>query len=197
MPTTTACRPLVALWYPFGVGLYGKFVVVVFLNVLVFDGCTCSKSPERTVATVNNGSDGKLGTLRVGERSVVFYIAYAPDAAVLGFAVEDKAGTKQYFPVYGSTYRGLPAGRFDVYLSQDETQMWLRSNWLGNETLAYHKLGTSTCLTGYGEVQAMKKKMPDHLSGGAVRVPTIDMARAKRVLTMTHADGPSPAKASW
>jgi hypothetical protein len=148
---------------------------------LTVAACTCSKSskPEHTLA------DSNLGSLRVGSRSIAFYVAYGADSAVLGFSVSDATSPLQYFPLYGSTYRGLPSGTFDVFLSKDEAKMWVRSSWKGWETLAYHRFGSTTCMTQYGEVAARNDPMPSNL-GGFGEFPAMDEANVTKALTMTH-----------
>ncbi len=149
--------------------------VVVGASLLV--GCRCGaveESPDDGLTVVE--------TLRIGASSVEIYVAYGPDSAVLGFSKDDGRRIG-YCPMYGSTYRGLPAVTLELFVSKDQAQMWIQSSWLGQKVLAYHRFETDTCLTSYGEKSFYAAPMPRQLSGGNDAFPPMDPASVTKVRT--------------
>jgi hypothetical protein len=112
-----------------------------------------------------------IGEVRVGKELPVFYVAYGFDSAVLGFSVSTVSGPVRYFPLYASTDRGIPSVVLEVFASRAEDEMWVRSSWKDNETLAYHRVGAETTLAAWGEMRFIDSPMPDHLSGGPLPFP--------------------------
>jgi hypothetical protein len=127
-----------------------------------------------------------LGEVRVGREVTALYIAYGIDSAVLGFSSSTEAGPIRYFPIFASTYRGIPPVALDVYASKSEEEMWIRSSWPDNEILAYHRIGAETAITQWGEMKPIKMAMPDHLSGGALPFPGLVMGSVVKKATFNH-----------
>ena len=128
-----------------------------------------------------------IGSMQVGARSVQFYVHYGYDNAVLGFSVASQAGRPRYFPMYCSTYRGMPPVTLDVFLSDTQEEMWVLSSWSGYETLAYYRVGSDRCMTGYGENSYSDTPTPESIGGGSKHFPDMGPARAKRTATITYA----------
>lgn len=129
-----------------------------------------------------------LGTVEIDGRSVQFYVDFGADTAVLGFAVEDAEGRWRYFPMYGSTYRGLPAVTLEVLASEDDGELWVRSSWPGYEFLAYHHLGTDQAMTRYGAVSSLSTPSPEQLGGGAGDFPAMESSKAAKVATFEYSE---------
>jgi hypothetical protein len=130
--------------------------------------------------------DVVLESIRIGSRSVQFYIDFGTDSAVLGFSVGSSSGQPCYFPMYGSTYRGIPAVTLDVFVSDSQEEMWVHSSWLGYETLAYYFVGTDRCVTPYGEMHSSSRPAPEILRGGAGRFPEMDIKKVANVATFKY-----------
>jgi hypothetical protein len=126
-----------------------------------------------------------FGTVTVGGRVNTFYVELGVDSAVLGFSVTDTAGKQRYFPLYASTYRGLPEGVLTVFTSSEEDAMWITSPWPGYEVLGYCRPSTKSCLTRQGVIQALDTPMPDVLGGDFEPIPALDRDKAKTVATLT------------
>jgi hypothetical protein len=127
-----------------------------------------------------------LGEVRIGQEVTALYIAYGIDSAVLGFSTSTDAGPIRYFPIYASTYRGIPPVMLDVYASKSEEEMWIRSSWPDNAILAYHRVGADTAKTQWGEMKSIKLPMPDHLSGGALPFPGLVLGSVVKKATFNH-----------
>jgi hypothetical protein len=127
-----------------------------------------------------------LETVKVDATEVEFYIDLGTDSAILGFMVEDDSGKPRYFPMYASTYRGLPSVTLDVFVSNEKDAMWVRSSWKGYENLAVHELGTDTCLTRYGKISSFDEPTPETLGGGSGVFPEIDEGKVTKVARLTH-----------
>ena len=127
-----------------------------------------------------------LESVQVGASTVEFYVDYGSDSAVLGFAVHDDAGHGRYFPMYGSTYRGLPPVTLDVYATDSGEEMWVRTTWTGYEVLAYHRMGSDRSITRYGEMTSSETPTPTRLSGVTREIPEMDEERASRVASITR-----------
>ena len=148
--------------------------------LLVFSSSGCRPGCQWERAHGNGEEVGgiemvTLGEVRVGKEVEAFYIAYGIDSAVIGFSAATDAGPVRYFPMYASTYRGIPPVVLDVYASKSEEEMWVRSSWPGNEILAHHRVGAETATTQWGEMKSIKTPMPTYLSGGAMPFPRLVM----------------------
>ncbi len=140
----------------------------------------------------NEKPDVVLGAARVGTRSVQFYVDFGSDSAILGFAVQGDSRGRRYFPMYGSTYRGLPPVTLEVFVSDTQEEMWVRSSWPGYGILAWHRMGTDRCMTRYGEIASSDRPAPESLRGGTAHFPEMDMGRVTRAATLLY-DSTSPA----
>lgn len=166
--------------------------VLLFLILAVL-ACCGSESGQSSQVTVKNEKPSiVLESVRVGNRSIQFYINFGVDSAVLGFSVENDAGQQRYFPMFGSTYRGIPSVTLDVFVSNSQDEMWVLSSWPGYEILAYHRMGTDRCMTRYGEISSFDKPTPEILGGGTgiKSFPAMDMNKLSKVGTLTY-DGKS------
>jgi hypothetical protein len=134
----------------------------------------------------NGGAYTVLGTVQIGTHRLQFYVDFGPDSAVLGFAAEGGPGGRRYFPLYGSTYRGLPSVTLDVFASKSGEEVWVRSSWPGYETLAHHRLGTDRCTTRYGEVASFGEPTPASFGGGTGSFPAMDAAAVSHVATLGY-----------
>jgi hypothetical protein len=133
----------------------------------------------------SGGPDVVLGTVEVGDRPIQLYVDFGTDSAVLGFAVGDGA-ERRYFPIYGSTYRGMPAVTLEVFASEDGRELWVRSSWPGYDVLAHHRLGTDRAMTRYGTVTALGTPSPERLGGGAGDFPAMEPSKATRVASFEY-----------
>ncbi len=129
-----------------------------------------------------------LGEVRVGDEVERFYVAYGFDSAVLGFSVSVDAGPMRYFPIYGSTNRGIPSVTLEVFASRSEEEMWVRSSWKDNAILAYHRIGAETVIAEWGEMKFIEKPLPEVLSGGPLPFPALIMENVVKKATLTHDD---------
>lgn len=127
-----------------------------------------------------------LGEVRVGRETARFYVAYAEDAAILGFSVSAGSEPARYFPMFASTNRGIPPVVLEVLASRSETEMWVRSSWPDNAVLAYRRVGAETALTQWGETRFFTTPMPDRLGGGAVPFPEPLAGEVVRKATFAH-----------
>lgn len=128
-----------------------------------------------------------LGDVRVGNEVLSFYVAYGWDSAILGFSVSTGVGPVRYFPIYGSTDRGIPSGVLEVFASKEEDEVWVRSSWKDNEMLAYHRVGSDTTQSGWGELKFFDSPMPDSIGGGPLPFPALP-ATAVRKATYNYQD---------
>jgi hypothetical protein len=138
-------------------------------------------------SAANDKPDVVLETLQIGAHRVRVYVDFGADSAVLGFSVEDDPGRQRYFPMYGSTYRGLPSVTLDVFVSDGQEEMWVHSDWFGYEILAYHRLGTDLCMTQYGEITSSDKPTPEIIGGGTKRFPPMDTEKLSKIATLKYA----------
>ena len=157
------------------------FTVVVGVGIMFW--CTRHKTGG---VMVKEGPDMILDSLQTGANRIQFYIDYEPDSAVLGFVVKDQTERPRYFPIYCSTYRGLPPVELKVLLSEAEEKMWVLSSWQGYEVLAYYRLGSDRCTTCYGENTASDTPTPQSIGGGSKGFPDMDRAHVKSVLTIKY-----------
>ena len=124
--------------------------------------------------------------MRIGKESEQFYIAYGFDSAILGFSATTGAGSMRYFPIFASTKRGIPSVVLEVFASKSEQEMWVRSSWPDDEVLAYHRVGSETAVTQWGETTSFKDPMPDHLSGGSIPFPELIIGNVVKKATFKH-----------
>lgn len=174
----------------------GKRTTALALLILALAGCRPDSVPKNEAAAPAPKDDQSrkvvaLGSTKIGKESIEFYIAYAPDAAVLGFSVvsNDGGGAEpaRYFPLYASTHRGIPPVTLDVFASKSEDpEMWVRSSWKDSETLAYRKAGAGTAITQFGETKSLPDPMPSHLSGGPIPFPPLAMDTAVKKASFKH-----------
>ncbi len=162
--------------------------VLLFSMLAVLACCGSESGQDSRVAATNEKPSILLESVRIGNRSVQFYIDFGVDSAVLGFSVENDAGRRRYFPMFGSTYRGIPSVALDVFVSSSQDEMWVLSSWPGYEVLAYHRTGTDRCVTRYGEIGSVDKPTPASFGGGtgAKLFPEMDIEKLSRVATFKY-----------
>ncbi len=148
--------------------------------------CGSESGQVGRVPAANEKPDVVLESVQIGTRSAQFYIDFGADSAVLGFSVENDSGQQQYFPMYGSTYRGIPSVTLDVFVSYSQDEMWVHSSWSGYEILAYHRMGTDRCMTRYGEITFFDKPTPETFGGGTRRFPEMDIEKVSKVATFKY-----------
>ena len=122
----------------------------------------------------------------IGNYSLQIYLQYAQDSAVLGFSVGAEGAPPRYFPIYGSTYRGIPDVTLDVFSSNDGQELWILSSWPGYDVLAYYPIGSDRCVTAYGELDSVSNTMPTSIAGTSRRIPDMDAKSAKRILSVPY-----------
>lgn len=115
-----------------------------------------------------------------------FYVDFGRDSAVLGFSTKNAEGQQRFFPIYGSTYRGLPAVTLSIFASVSNEEMWVCSSWPGYKVLAYHRINTDRCMTKYGEIASFDKSTPDRLGGGTSHLPEMDVEKVIKIATFTY-----------
>jgi hypothetical protein len=153
-------------------------------------GCGSESGQSNGAPVTNEKPDVVLESVKIGTRSAQFYVDFGSDSAILGFSVENGSGQQQYFPIYGSTYRGLPSVMLDLFVSDSQEEMWVHSTWSGYEILAYYRMGTDRCMTRYGEITSFDKPTPESLGGGTSRFPEMDIEKVSKVATLKY-DGKS------
>ena len=166
------------------------------LPFLLFAACETTQDPIAKTPVSNAQSLVTLKTLKIGEHSIDLYVDYGNDSAVLGFTTSndlatsdnaadmDDSAAAKYFPLYASTYRGLPPVVLEVFVSKKQDEMWIRSSWKGQETLAYYRLGSSSATTLYGNVAAINTPTPAFLSGSRIAFPEMDEEEVSKVATV-------------
>jgi hypothetical protein len=158
---------------------------LVVLMVLAWSACRPNEA-SREVSKSKEMQKVVLGQVRIGNEATEFYIAYGPDEAILGFSVPDGGGGTRYFPMFASTYRGIPPVVLEVFASKAEDEMWVRSSWPGSEVLAYHRVGGDTAITQFGKVTFIKEPMPPYLSGGPIPFPEMIAGSVVKKATFRH-----------
>lgn len=167
-----------------GVAIRARAALGLALALLASSGC---RGDRRDAGDASGGVETiPLGEVRVGRETARFYVAYAADAALLGFSVSAGAEPPRYFPLFASTHRGIPPVVLEVFASRSDTEMWVRSSWPDNAILAYRRVGAETALTQWGETRFSAVPMPDRLSGGAVPFPALLEANVVRRGTVAH-----------
>ena len=121
-----------------------------------------------------------LGDVHVGKEVLSFYVAYGWDSAILGFSVSTGVGSVRYFPIYGSTDRHIPAVVLEILASKGEGEIWVCSSWKDNEILAYHRVGSETTQSGWGELKFIDTPMPDSIGGGPLPFPALPETAVKK-----------------
>ncbi len=83
-----------------------------------------------------------LGTTSLNETTLEVYASYDYDCAVLGITVSTPNTEPRYLPLYGSTYRGLPPLKANLYVSDNRDGLWVFVAWDGRpeEQLEYFPL---------------------------------------------------------
>jgi hypothetical protein len=180
----------------------GWLIVRLFLVLatVVSPGCRNGCHEKRRhvpVENIDKIETSAIGDVQVGRELVRFYVAYGYDAAVLGFSVSIGTGPVRYFPIYASTNRGIPAVVLDVFASKSGDAMWVRSSWPDSEILAYYRVGSETALTSWGDMRAIEKPMPDHLSGGPLPFPEPPSGTAVRKATFKYDPEHGDIPRSW
>jgi hypothetical protein len=115
-----------------------------------------------------------LGSAQIDDVSVNLLIAYSGDSALLEFSVAKSGGRARYVPMFGSTYRGIPAVTLKVIVSKLKDQMWVQSSWPDSAVLAYYRLGADTATTPFGTMSLLDTPFPKVLSGGPAGFPQFD-----------------------
>jgi hypothetical protein len=115
-----------------------------------------------------------LGSVQVDDVAVKLLIAYSGDSAILEFSVAKSGGRERYVPMFGSTYRGIPAVTLNVVVSKSGDQLWVQSSWPDSAVLAYYRLGADTATTPFGTMGLLDAPFPKVLSGGPEGFPQID-----------------------
>ncbi len=136
----------------------------------------------------NSDSYVVLGSTEAGAHKVEFYIHYTYDCAVLGFALKDKGKSPRYFPMEMSTDRSMDPVTLDVYLSDDEQEIWVKLLWKrGQEGGGYYRMGDDHYVSSvFDRVPSSPVPSPDSMGGGGGVLPPMDPARVKKVLTIVH-----------
>jgi len=160
----------------------------VFLCSILAIGACCESGSEQTGGepATNENPTVLLESVQIGKRFVQFYVDFTVDSAVLGFSVENGSGQQQYFPMYASTYRGLPSVTLNIFVSDSQEEMWVHSSWAGYEILAYHRMDTDRCITRYGEITSFDKPTPESLGGGTKRFPEMHNEKVSKVATLKY-----------
>lgn len=115
-----------------------------------------------------------LKSAQIDDVSVKLLIAYSGDSAILAFSVAKSGGRERYVPIFGSTYRGIPAVTLKIIVSKLKDQMWVQSSWPDSTVLAYYRLGADTAITPFGTMSLLDTPFPEFLSGGPVEFPQFD-----------------------
>lgn len=150
-------------------------------------GCESESSGQASgVTAASKDPDIILESVQVGTRLAQFYVDLGSDSAVLGFSVENDAGQQRYFPMYGSTYRGIPSVTLEVFASASQEEMWVYSSWQGYELLAYHRMGTDQSMTQYGEITSFDQPTPESFGGGTGRFPEMNTEEVYKVANIKY-----------
>ena len=102
-------------------------LVVVVAAIIAYQRCIVPLSewyPEDAI--MDGPPDVLLESIQVGGRTAQFYIDYSRDFAVFGYFVEDDTGRPRYFPLDGSSFRGLRRKTVEVFLSDTQEEMWVQ-----------------------------------------------------------------------
>jgi hypothetical protein len=169
----------------------------VLLTMLALPGCKngCQGAPSHdhrtdvhkdVVKKIVHATDAEgmetvsLGEVRVGQEALSFYVAYGYDSAILGFSVSTGVGPVRYFPIYGSTDRGIPSGLIEVFASEGEDEVWVCTSWTPDAVLAYHRVGSDTTQSGWGVLKFFDTPMPESIGGGPLPYPALPKTALKK-----------------
>ena len=162
-------------------------MIMKILPGLIFAALMACSCNDRAAADKQaDASYQVLDSVKVGDRLIALYLNLGADSAVLGFTFPDEHGASLYFPMYCSTYRGLPAVTLGVYVSTDKNSMWVRSSWKGYEVIGYYGIIGGAPVTHFGDKTVFRKPTPDSVSVGKSNIPEMDPAKATKVLTITY-----------
>ena len=153
---------------------------------LVFIVLAIHQPAASQVVIGNDMEELILGSAQVDKYTVKFQIAYGGDAAFLVFCVTDGKSPPKYAPLFASTYRGVPSVNLDIYASKSGDEIWVQSSWPGSEVIAYHRLGTNTAITQFGEMELLDSPVPQALSGGPIPFPELDQNSALKKASFYH-----------
>jgi len=120
-----------------------------------------------------------LNGFQIGRNTVQFYVDYTYDCGVLGFSTKDETGKLRYCPMYGSTYRGMPLMKLDVFVSDTGDQMWVQSSGTA-EIMGYYRAGSDRATVSYD------LPTPSSFGRDASRFPQMDPAHAKLAKTIIY-----------
>jgi hypothetical protein len=127
-----------------------------------------------------------LGAVQVGAASLGVMITTSGDSALLELAISGDDDPTQYVPLFASTYRGIPSVTLDVYVAKSKDAVWVVSSWPDNAVLAYHKMGTDTAITAFGEMALLDAPVPEVLSGGPVPFPPMDPESTQKLASFYY-----------
>jgi hypothetical protein len=146
--------------------------------------------PAGSEAVTNDESDMiVLGAVQVDDTSLGLLISYSDDAALLELAISAGDDPAKYVPLFASTYRGIPSVTLDVFVSKTKDAIWVTSSWPDSPVLVYHRLGTDTAITPFGEMAVLDSPMPQVLSGGPMPFPDAGPAVATKVASFYYQAG--------
>jgi|GEM_PF-4490872 len=162
------------------------FFMGIIMCMMVCAGGGCGSGREKTKGRHEAAAlpSVTIGNAAIGTDTLHFYIDADEDCAILGFSVRIGSGVR-YFPLYGSTYRGIAPVTLDVFASKSLEEVWVRSSWAGYETLAWYRTGSDTCLTRFGEIASSDKPFVSFLSGSVPQFPPMDTAGTVHVATLS------------
>lgn len=126
-----------------------------------------------------------IGHAAIGADTLYFYIDADEDCAILGFSVRIGSAGMRYFPLYGSTYRGIAPVTLDLFASKSLEEVWVRSSWTGHEILAWYRTGSDTCLTRFGEIASSDRPFVNSLAGSVPQFPSLDTAESVHIATLS------------
>ena len=150
------------------------FYTIIFLMI----SCENVNAPQNSQPPATSDSEletqiQNLGSFVINNKTYETYIAKSSDAAILGFYFQGNDDKVHYYPLYASTYQGLPKVELKIFTSKTKDKIWILSSWPGYETLAYHHLKTGRTLTMFGETDSISTPIPSSLSGNAEPFPTL------------------------
>ena len=124
-----------------------------------------------------------LGSAQVDDQSLKLLIAYNSDSAILELSIAKSGGPQRYIPMFGSTYRGIPAVTLNIIISQSKDQLWVQSSWPDQPTLAYYRLGADTAITPFGTQGLLDTPFPPFLTGEPLGFPKFDPSGVSTLAT--------------
>lgn len=156
-------------------------LVLVIMLVLVV---ACRARPEDRMPKAS------AQVVVLADADVEIYTVFGRDSAVLGLAIVRKGDRRpEYYPLYGSTYRGLPDCKVTVFIPEDTKKVWIESSWVGYEMLGYYDMDKNVCITRYGVQIPCDGPMPDSLGDGPrPRIPDIGRGQSGKRVTVHLSD---------